>query len=176
DDHLIAPEITWPWWKQFVKDFNRHVDFNALDKVNKRYHFGELRLGRINTIYRLRFFRSHFIRGYLYSYNRYQVFFERNFGWLIGAFVYISVVLSAMQVGTAIPPLNESVAFNRASYGVVVLSIVAVAACLVFVTILFSWIYLYNMVTAIWHSRRERQKRQKLSTRNSEKELADKSQ
>ncbi|KAM5442551.1 hypothetical protein MferCBS31731_002430 [Microsporum ferrugineum] len=174
DAHLLSPQITWAWWKQFVRDFNKHVDFNALDKVNKRYHFGELRLGRINTIFRIRFFHSHFIRGYLYSYNRYQVFFERNFGWLIGAFVYISVVLSAMQVGTAIPPLNNNQAFQKASYGVVVMSIVAVAACLAFVVILFSWIYLYNMVAAIWHSRSERQKRKKLAVELAEKaEFAD---
>ncbi|KKK19202.1 hypothetical protein ARAM_004774 [Aspergillus rambellii] len=95
---LLPGSVSWPAWKTLVADFARHVDLNALDQVNRRYHFGELRLGRVNSIYRVRFFFSHFVRGYLYGYNRYVVFFQRNFAWILVVFVYFSLVLSAMQV------------------------------------------------------------------------------
>ena len=77
---LVPSFITWHWWKEFAKDYLQRIDVNALDQVNKRYHFGDLRLGRINSIYRTRFMFTHFVRGYLYRYNRYVIFFQRNVG------------------------------------------------------------------------------------------------
>lgn len=62
---LLPSFITWHWWKAFVKDFMQHVNINTLHQVNKRYHFGDLRLGRINSIYRTRYAHTHFVRGYL---------------------------------------------------------------------------------------------------------------
>ncbi|KAK2739759.1 hypothetical protein FQN57_006456 [Myotisia sp. PD_48] len=169
DLHLIPEGVKWHWWKQFVKDFHNNVDLNALDKVSIRYHFGELRLGRINTIYRTRYFWSHFIRGYLYGYNRYEIFFERNFGWLVVAFVYVSVILSAMQVGAELPPLNKSDTFQKASYGFVVFSIVTVVVFLAVVLVVFAWIYFYNMFAAIWHFRQERRNLKKIARQNKDK-------
>ncbi|KAF3390711.1 hypothetical protein DPV78_010976 [Talaromyces pinophilus] len=160
---LLPSYVTWQWWKAFVTDFVSHVDVNALDQVNKRYHFGELRLGRINSIYRLRFFSTHSIRGYLYGYNRYTLFFQRNFAWLLVIFVYFSLVLSAMQVGLTIPPLNSNQAFQKTSYGFVVFGIFSVAFFLGLLGIIFTSIFLFNMGAAILHDRRERIKRQRLA-------------
>lgn len=165
DLHLVPEHLTWEWWKMFVTNFHSEIDMNALDQVNKRYHFGELRLGRINSIYRFRFFSSHFVRGYLYTYNRYGIFWQRNFEWLVAAFVYVSIVLSAMEVGASLPLLSESPLFQQASYGFVVFSIVMVVFVLVLIGVLFSWIYLYNMVAAIWDSRRGRLERQSIAER-----------
>lgn len=113
DHHIVPKFIEWVWWKQFVSDFMQHVDINALDQVNERYHFGDLRLGRINSVYRTRFFYSHFVRGYLYGYNRYVVFFQRNFSWILIVFVFFSLVLSAMQVCHHLP---HSFPFSPAFY------------------------------------------------------------
>lgn len=162
---LVPEELEWVRWKEFVSDFTSRVDVNVLDEVDKRYHFGELRLGRINTIYRLRYFHTNFVRGYLYEYNRYVIFFERNFGWLLGVFVYFSIILSAMQVGSSIPPLSTSHTFQRAAYGFVAFSIVAVVAFMVFVAVVFSAIYLFNMVQAIGHPKRAKADREKYRVR-----------
>lgn len=159
---LLPSDITWPWWKAFVTDVISHMDVNALDQVNKRFQFGELRLGRINSIYRIRFFFTHFIRGYLYGYNRYVVFFERNFAWVLIVFVYFSLVLSAMQVGSVVPPLNNNHGFQRATYGFVVLSIIMVVFFLSLIGILFISTFLFNMVAAISHNRRTRLEREQL--------------
>lgn len=67
--------------------------------MERRYQYGELRLGRIHWVYRIRY--GQFTRGYNFGYDRYGDFFSENFGWLIGIFAYISVVLSAMQVALA---------------------------------------------------------------------------
>jgi uncharacterized membrane protein len=162
DNALLPTAITWAWWKPFVTDFLTHVDMITLQHVNKRYQFGDLRLSRINSIYRTRFFFTHFVRGYLYGYNRYVVFFERNFSWILILFVFLSLVLSAMQVGTALDELNGSKAFLKGSYGVVVLSMVSVAAVLGIVGVCFVGIFLFNMVKAIAHAGSEQRKREEL--------------
>lgn len=152
-EHSLLPAaITWPWWKTFATDFLRGLDLNALDQVNPRYHFGDLRLARVNTIYRTRFFTTHFVRGYLYGYNRYRVFFERNFSWILILFVFLSLVLSAMQVGTALDKLNTSAAFMQGCFGVVVFSMASVAAVLGVVGLFFVGVFLFNMVDAVCHA------------------------
>jgi hypothetical protein len=161
--HLLPPRVTWQWWKAFVTDFCSHVDVNALDQVNKRYHFGELRLRRINSIYRIRFFFTHFIRGYLYGYNRYVVFFQRNFAWMLMLFANFSLILSAMQAASTVPSLNASKAFQTTTYGFVIFSVFAVAFFLGTIGAIFGSIYIFNMVAAILHVRRETFKRQKLA-------------
>jgi hypothetical protein len=163
DLFLVPTFITWPWWKDFVSSFYSYIDVNALDQVNKRYHFGDLRLGRINSIYRTRFFYSHFVRGYLYGYNRYVVFFERNFSWILIVFVFFSLVLSAMQVGVSISPLQENRAFLDVSYGFVVFSMVSVGAILVVVGSIFATVFFVNMGLAISHDNNTRRKRARMA-------------
>jgi hypothetical protein len=65
EESLVPGFVTWHWWKEFVRDFLGHVDINSLEQVNQRWQFGDLRLGRINSTYRIRYFHTHFVRGYL---------------------------------------------------------------------------------------------------------------
>jgi uncharacterized membrane protein len=162
DNALLPAAITWTWWKMFVTDFLNNVNMNTLHQVNQRYHFGDLRLSRINTIYRTRYFHTHFVRGYLYDYNRYMVFFNRNFSWILILFVFLSLVLSAMQVGTALDELSSSRAFMKGSYGVVVLSMVSVAAVLSIVGLFFVGVFLFNMVAAIRHAASKEKERRRV--------------
>lgn len=164
DQTLLPSFITWHRWKEFVRGFFGKVDMDTLHQVNKRYQFGDLRLGRINSIYRTRFFSTHFVRGYLYGYNRYVVFFQRNFSWILIVFVFFSLVLSAMQVGTGLKELEDNYAFLRASYVFVVFSMVSVVAILAVVALLFAGIFLFNMVTAIGHAKNEQRKRKKMAS------------
>lgn len=123
----MPSSITWPQWKVLITDFYCQIDVDALDQVNKLYQFGELRLSPINSIYRIRFFFTHFIRGYLYGFNRYVVFFQRDFAWILVVFIYFSLILDSMQVGLAVSPLSDSHAFQGAAYGFVAFSTVTAA-------------------------------------------------
>ncbi len=91
---LLPPTLTWPAWNRFRMDLLTHI--TQSQQINKRYHYGELRLSRLNTAYRLhqRSWRS----GYFLVYTRCQSFFGANFEWLLLAFAYFSVALSALQV------------------------------------------------------------------------------
>ncbi|EOA83093.1 uncharacterized protein SETTUDRAFT_172826 [Exserohilum turcica Et28A] len=173
---LLPSFVTWHWWKTFVRDFIKHVDIDTLHQVNPRYQFGDLRLGRINTIYRIRYAHTHFVRGYLYGYNRYVIFFQRKISWILIVFVFFSVVLSAMQVGFSFPSdssesLQNKDAYLRASYVFVVFSMVSVVVILAFVLFIFVWIFTFNMVKAITHASSEQRKRKELAAqRKREKE------
>jgi uncharacterized membrane protein len=159
DLYLVPKSIKWPVWKAFVRDFSTHIDMTTLHQVNQRYQFGDLRLGRINSIYRTRFAFTHFVRGYLYPYNRYVVFFQRNFGWILVVFVFFSLVLGAMQVGVSVSPLQEDEAFRKSTYGFVVFSILSVAVILALVGVVFAVVFFFNMAAAISHDNDMRRKR-----------------
>ena len=126
DAGLLGPEINWEKWALFTRALLRTIDLQTLEQVNRRYHYGELRLSRLNWIYRLTSKnRSHvtLIRGYMYGYIRYSDIVRRNFAWVLVAFVYITIVLTAMQVGLATDRLGQSDMFQNASYGFTVFSI-----------------------------------------------------
>ena len=91
---LIPPDITWCAWNRFRADLQ--LSITKPYQINKRYHYGELRLDRLNTIYRI--YRGQWRRGYFLSHTKYRSFFRANFEWLILAFAYLSIVLSALQV------------------------------------------------------------------------------
>jgi hypothetical protein len=162
---LLPENLSWQQWKSIVHEFLTNVDANSLHQVNKRYHFGELRLQRINAAYRMipRLMIKNFVRGYLYGYNRYKALFQRSVGWVLVVLVWFSLILSAMQVGVSVPQLQGKQAFDNASYGFVVFSIVMVAALVLFIGGLFVVIYIYNMFAAITHANKEARRRTKLA-------------
>ncbi|TVY88426.1 hypothetical protein LAWI1_G004846 [Lachnellula willkommii] len=145
---LISPEISWEDWILFIDTFLANIDYEALDTVNKRYHYGELRLSRLNTIYRLLhiFEPSRFMLGYLHRYNRYTFFFERNFRWVVMVFLYMTIILTAMQVGLATTKLQQDETFQRASYGFSIFSIVLLVFIVFSEVFLFSWFFVLNFI------------------------------
>lgn len=123
---LIAHEIGWREWTSLVEDFLEHVDLHASDSINPRYRYGELRLTRLNWIYRFGFTQINFRnlrRGYFQGPDWYTQFLRENFGWLIAVFAYVTIVLSALQVGLATRFLTENSHFQKLSYGLTILAL-----------------------------------------------------
>ncbi len=159
-DHGLLPSwMTWTDWVTFTCAFLDTVDYESLNNFNARYEYGELRLGRVNWIYRLTF--RDFMRGYLYGYNRFSVFLTRNFAWLAVAFLYITVVLSAMQVGLATDQLKGSSRFQDASYGFTVFSILTPLIVVAFVSFVLLVLVFYNVSkTLIYKKKVEKERSQ----------------
>jgi hypothetical protein len=65
------------------------------------------------------------MRGYLYGYHKYSSFLSQNFAWVVTATVYVTIVLTAMQVGLGTSELQNNQAFDRASYGFTIFLILA---------------------------------------------------
>ena len=125
DNHLMPAGITWHQWSSFSCSCLPRCH---LVLCNPRYWFGPLDEFRLTWIYRLspetfrlKYIMSHFI-GFTFSSWRY---IEEKTKWLIGALVYLTIVLTAMQVGLATDQLGGNETFNRASFIFTIFSMLA---------------------------------------------------
>ncbi len=156
----LIPRMQWTQWRAYIQDVRRTIDRKPPEYINRRYQFGELRLRRLNWLYR--FFgrpqdRS-LIRGYFYNYRTYSSFFVRRFAWLFAVFAYVTIVLTAMQVGLATQRLQPSQSFQDASYGFVVFSIAAPLIAVVTAAVTFFIALLYNLADTL-STRRHQEKK-----------------
>jgi uncharacterized membrane protein len=160
---LLSAQIDWNRWTTFSQSVLSRLDHTCLSHINMRYEYGELRLSRLNWIYRLSSkTRSHttFIRGYMYRYNRYSIFLQRNFAWLLVAFVYITIILTAMQVGLVTHRLSGNRSFQRASYGFTVFSILAPLIGIVLIVLTLCGLFIFNLFATISFKKEVEAKRQ----------------
>ena len=163
--HLIPETITWQQWRDTVKALlsstpsspfapatfpssSSSVDTGSSlqTMVNRRYHYGELRLDRLNKIYVLTLRAP--LRGYLYGYNTYNQFWSANTARVAALLAYILVVLTAMQVGLATQKLQGNASFQAASWGFTVFSMVAPLAGLGLVGGVLAGMFVGNWVAA----------------------------
>lgn len=79
---LLSKEVGWPDWVEFIDAFLNNINCETLSDVDQRYKYGELRLSRLNSIYRLvppKCSLRNFIGGYQNRSKWYQAFFDRQF-------------------------------------------------------------------------------------------------
>ncbi|KAF2492922.1 hypothetical protein BU16DRAFT_93875 [Lophium mytilinum] len=163
DKCLIPESITWAGWLALVEEIittisqgaayptgNAAIDIlstRALHtSVNPRFYYGELRLGRLNWIYRL---IQRAPRGYLSSCTTYGEFVKENVNSLITIFAYTAIVLSAMQVGLATTFLSEDYAFGRASYVFSLFAIIAPLAGIVGLLAVLAVFFTMNLLRTL---------------------------
>jgi len=150
--HLIPSELTWDSWVIFVDQLYAKA---TKDNVNERYEYGELRLSRLNKIYWVRCYA----RGYRSPFQTYSQMFTENIAPIAGAIVYIALVLTAMQVGLAIPKLADNDAFQNASYGFVMFSILAPLVLTMFVILVLAIFILYNFIIVCTVNRKTKRRK-----------------
>lgn len=144
DANLVPDALEWPDWRQLVEELLTPTNKR---KVNKRYVYGELRLARLNNIYRYTLDSP--IRGYYYGYNSYHQFWDDNHTRIVALFAYIALVLTAMQVGLATKHLQTNNAFQRASYGFTLFSIIFPSACIGLALGFLMVLFLYNALATL---------------------------
>jgi hypothetical protein len=165
-DHRIAIEegllpeyMGWVQWCRFSKEIREGVDFSM---INKRYRYGELRLKRLNHVYR--FCRGQ-VRGF-YSLDRgYNSFFTRNFGWMVGLFAFLTIILTGMQVvlATGQGQAAGNGLFEEVSYvfGVVsiIIPVVGTGTALALFFVLFWWHFVKTLMyrKSVQNKRRQKE-------------------
>ena len=151
-NNLVSNDLTWEHWISFSTAVFPNIVSDTFQGISPRYLYGELRLGRVNLIYRLcrntRNFET-FVRGHFYGYHTYSSFIEQNFAWVLTVLVYITIVLTAMQVGLSTTELKTSTLFNRASYGFTVFSIMAPLGILFGVLLVLLTLIIFNLNYAV---------------------------
>jgi len=130
---LLPETVTWTIWRELVRQLLDEKNRKRLP--NKRFFFGELRLNRLNMIYRIRLGS---LRGYRLGYQTYGSFFGANLAPILSVITYIVVVLTAMQVGLATDRLGKNDIFQGASYGFTIFSILFPPF---FIALFFCWFF-----------------------------------
>lgn len=149
DMKLLPEGFSWDDWRKLSSYLAALIAdiAQATSPCSPRFYFGELRLSRVNMIYRYHpayKFRN-LLRGYFDQSQNYQSFLRRNFAWLLAVFVYVTVVLTAMQVGLGTIQLRNSRSFNEASYGFTVLAILLPLAAFAVVLVTSICLTIYNV-------------------------------
>ena len=110
---LLPESITgWSDWTELVSKKSNLLD-NVTRTYSPRFLYGELRLHRIDFLYCFlpRYRLKHLFYSYIHGNATYQGFIGRNFAWLLIAFIYITVLLTAMQLGISTNQLQDDAAF-----------------------------------------------------------------
>ncbi|KAI1767126.1 hypothetical protein GGR53DRAFT_143995 [Hypoxylon sp. FL1150] len=171
---LLPSGITWQQWAAFTSAVLGALDLSTMTDVAPRYQYGELRLSRLDTLTRWPFLLPphlwsprRLVDGYMSSSTWYTAFFERHFGWLVVGFVYVSVVLSALQVGLATEALGSSSHFQDFGLGLTLAGLAALFLALA--SMLGVWVVLfwYHLLSTIAFDRRTHLQRMKAREKKS---------
>ena len=138
--NLISEDVTWEQWatyrrKILIETENSHF--------NKRYEYGELRLTRLDIIYRLT------RRGLTYFtvHRNYMSYFAQYISLFATVFAFVAIILTAMQVLVAIPDIPEKLKITSYRFSVAVL--VGVCVCFGYISLVFLFMFLYNFFLAL---------------------------
>lgn len=142
---LISRDLSWDAWQSFRTDVLHNL---AVRDVHDRYEYGELRLGRLNSIYRLKGFGL----TYFNVYRDYLSYFGENYTSLVALFALVSVALSAMQVMIGIEDI-PAVTIDT-SYRFAVATLVALAISCASLFAFFVGLYAWNWCLIYFRSQR----------------------
>ncbi|KAK0612496.1 hypothetical protein B0T17DRAFT_543820 [Bombardia bombarda] len=123
-------DISWQDWRAFVAQLDPGID-KVHSMVDKRWHYGEIDIGFI-LMYSSNKRRTEWkaLQG-----TTRRSFVQNNFNLMISALGLIVIVLTAMQTGLGTSALGEDEAFQSASYGFTIFSMVAIVVMSVAVVV-----------------------------------------
>lgn len=138
----LIPPIEWTTWCRFARDITNAVSAPQFP-LEKRWRFGELRLTRLNWIYKLTMRRY----SYFFAYTNYGTYFGRNAQMLLFLFGYSSVLLTAMQVVLVTENVPSYVNVMSYHVGIIVIFLLFAVACLF--GVVFGVAFVYHLLDTL---------------------------
>lgn len=142
ESHLVSKDVVWQQWAIFRQTVLTKAEDNELN-INERYHYGELRLPRLDLIYRFTGRRL----NYFTIHRTYGTYFGQYFALLAAALAFVAVILTAMQVLTGINNIPETLQSICYRFSITIL--VGICVCFGFIFLFFLVIFLYNYGLAL---------------------------
>ncbi|KAL4883892.1 hypothetical protein BJY04DRAFT_215784 [Aspergillus karnatakaensis] len=128
ETHLLPSTLTQPQWRALVEQLlspspspsssQPTPPINIYTTLHRRFHYGELRLSRLNSISFLTHQTYH-----LNPWPSYSAFLRSQLGWLAATTIYIALALTAMQLGLSTSRLAGDGVYMSAAYGFSVFAI-----------------------------------------------------
>ncbi|KAL4745418.1 hypothetical protein BDW72DRAFT_211464 [Aspergillus terricola var. indicus] len=127
---LVPKEVTWTQFCNFLADLNSITD----NDVSERYHYGEIRLTRLNYYAPVLLGRTRYQRV---DYQ-YRAYFARIQGPLLSAFAFFAILLNCMQVYLATATSDAKYMVTKILDGCYWASIfIGTVTCLLMLTLAF---------------------------------------
>jgi hypothetical protein len=148
EQHLIPKGVTWTQLSNFMMRFGSITD----DDVARRFHYGELRLTRLNFYSRLILHKRNFQRVH----SQYGSYFAAFYGPLLFTFATLSLLLNAMQVEMAVEQVNlrsQWLGFWDVCRGFSVTCLVLVIMLSLWLAVLFLYKFVMEWVYALSQQR-----------------------
>ncbi|KAL8819764.1 MAG: hypothetical protein Q9191_007662 [Dirinaria sp. TL-2023a] len=134
-------KITWNSFARLIASFEKYGD----EDVSPRYHYGELRLSRLN-------FYSRIFLGKLTFHHidaQWGAFLNRAIAPFIVVFAVVAVILNAMQVELAVQNCNKVQSswakFANASKWLAVVVLIFVMLVIVFISVLITFMFFHDL-------------------------------
>lgn len=156
-NHLIDPSVTYIQYRLLFHHLREVID----EDVSPRYHFGELRLGRLNLLAKVVLGRLQFRR--IHVHYGYDAYFARFYAPVLFLFAFFSILLAStgnllqsFELDTSEEGMKANLAYVRACQA---MSLVATGVCLVAAVVivaLFVGMMLRELVFALrmlWRQR-----------------------
>lgn len=145
DKHLIPSEITWPQWRQLVREVLAGDSADRLyAHVAPRFIYGELRLNRLNLIFLAR--EGPLSSGFVATWKTFGSFYRDNAAWFITFTAYLVIILTAAQVGLSTTRLADNQPFQNISYGFTIVSMVVPIFALGVLIAFSAVLWTYNVI------------------------------
>ncbi|KAN0108807.1 hypothetical protein V8E51_008549 [Hyaloscypha variabilis] len=155
DEHLIPEHVTYTEFQLFIEPFRYVSD----DAVSLRYHYGQIRLTRLNwavRIFRPASMRRVFPWWYQNLYVQTGQYLQGFAAPLLFLFAGLSLILSSMQVVLAALPQDVWEAFAKASRGFSVTVIILIVGLSLFALLAVIYWFMHQLKFGIELSRDRR--------------------
>lgn len=170
DAGLLPPHIDWDAWCTFSEHLRARLHEHAVNRcdyseprtrphenpINQRYKYGEPRASHLNIIFCLLWINP---RGFHYVHTRYSSLFRQNFRWLLVVFVYVTLVLTALQTMMTSRYGVASDAVQLVSWLFCALSLMTVAVVVVLMAMVFVSNFVSNLISMLNHIYMRKKKR-----------------
>lgn len=142
---LLPAQVDWEKWSLFMKQITHMRDA----QVARRYHYGELRLTRLNFYSKVFCFRW----SYFEVHHQYLEYFARFMGPYLFIFGALAVILAAIQTALTADPNGR---YQSSAYWFCTFCIALTAAGTAFFPLLYLFFQAQELFLFLFHRQRKR--------------------
>jgi len=129
--HLVNANLDYRAWTEFARTILPNLDPKDSNTMDTRFQYGELRLNRLDTIYRYspyKFSVSSIFRGFPHALTESYVPYMDQYNNAVSAFGVIVIVLSAFNLSLSARPESPDLDLQQAAYGFALFAMILCAA------------------------------------------------
>lgn len=120
DCHLVNMNLDYRAWTEFARTILLNVNPNDSNNMDTRFQYGELRLNRLDTLYRYSPYRisvSSILQGFPHALAESYVPYMDQYNNAVSAFGVIFIALSAFNLSLLARPESPYLHLQQAAYG-----------------------------------------------------------